>query len=697
MPDLLIEIGCEELPASACREAIAQVPGLMTQALAAARLPEREPTVMVAPRRIAVFVPDLPEARDGRTVEVRGPAEQAALDADGNHTKAAEGFARAQGVEAKDLVLREDGGRRYVFAVRQEPAADTAELMPELARAVLEGIRFGKNMRWGDGEGLRFSRPVRWLVAKLGSRTVEFELQGLRAGGTSRGHRFLGGPAEIADAAGYREALRAQAVVADHAERRTEIVDGLDREARRLGVEWSDPGGKLEEVLFLVERPGILVGDIKPEHLRLPERVLITAMQSHQRYFPLRAADGTLQPRFLSVSNGDPAHGEVIAHGNASVLDARLQDAAFSFDRDREAGLPALNQRLATIVFHKRLGTMADKRDRLEALAFRIAADTGLDAVTIDHAVKAASLAKADQGAVLVAEFSDLQGEVAAVYAELDGVPADVCAAVREHYLPEGPDSPLPSGPAGAVVALAEKLDNLTGAFLVNEVPSGSKDPYALRRAAAGVVRLLLDRGWDTPHAPWLSTAAEGFRGQGANLELDDATAIGNLEAFIGDRLAYTLAEEGVGAEASAAAQGAGLSSLVRVAGWARAIQAARGTEAFTHAWTACTRLVKIGARAEDPGVRFASVGDAGEDALAAALAAARAGIEEGRAAGSFTAALDAARPLADAVDRFFTDVLVNADDPAVRARRYALVNEAAAVLLRVADFTKVTDQGGER
>ncbi|MCC6831988.1 MAG: glycine--tRNA ligase subunit beta, partial [Thermoleophilia bacterium] len=301
MPDLLIEIGCEELPASACREAIAQVPGLMAQALAAARLPEREATVMVAPRRIAVHVSGLPEAREGRTAQVRGPAQQAAFDADGTPTKAAEGFARGQGVAASDLVVKEDGGRAFVYALREEPAADTADLVPELARAVLEGLRFGKNMRWGSGDGLRFSRPVRWLVAKLGDRTVAFDLQGLVAGGVSRGHRFLGGDAEIPDPAGYREALRGQGVVADHVERRAEIVAALDAAAADTGCAWRDPGGKLEEVLFLVERPSVLVGDIDPQHLRLPEKVLVTAMQSHQRYFPLRRPEGSLEPRFLSV------------------------------------------------------------------------------------------------------------------------------------------------------------------------------------------------------------------------------------------------------------------------------------------------------------------------------------------------------------------------------------------------------------
>ncbi|HWH15542.1 MAG TPA: glycine--tRNA ligase subunit beta [Miltoncostaeaceae bacterium] len=699
MSDLLVEIGCEELPASACREALAQVPGLVADALAAARLPERTATVWVAPRRIAFVVPDLPATREGRRLEVRGPAARAAYGPDGVPTRAAEGFARAQGVAVEALELRGDGDRRHVVALRDEPAVPVTDLVPDLVRHVLEGIRFGKNMRWGDGEGLRFSRPVRWIVAKLGDATVPFALHGIDAGGTSRGHRFLGGPVEVPDAGGYRDALRTVGAVADQDERRREIVEGLDAAAAEEGCAWSDPGGKLEEVLYLVERPSVIRGDIDPSHLRLPERVLVTAMQSHQRYFPLRRPDGSLAARFLAVSNGDPRHADTIARGNAGVLDARLQDASFSWDRDREAGLDALDARLATIVFHARLGTMAHKRDRLAAGAARIAAAAGLDAATQADAERAGRLAKVDQGAVLVAEFSDLQGYVGAEYARLEGEPPPVCDAVRDQYLPEGPESPLPEGAAGACLALAEKIDNLTGAFLAGEVPTGSKDPYGLRRAAAGVVRILLDRGWDLSLRPLLEATADTLRSQGADLAGAAAPALDQLEAFVADRLAFQLAEEGVGAEAAAAAQGARVGGVVATARWARQIETARTTDAFQAAWTGCTRVVRISARAPegDPVTAFHPAGDAGEDRLADAIAAARPGVESARAALDLPAALAAVRPLAEAVDRFFQDVLVNTDDVAARARRYALLRSAAEVLTGVADFTRVTDQGGSR
>jgi len=697
MPDVLLEIGCEELPASACREAIAQAPGLVADALAALRLPDVPVDVMVGPRRIAMIIPGLPAEREGRTRAVRGPAEQAAYGPDGTPTPAAIGFARAQGISADALVVREDGGRRFVFAEIAEPAVATASLVPEIARAVIDGMRFSKNMRWGEGTGLRFSRPVRWIVAKFGSETVRFDVHGLSSGDVSRGHRFLGGPTDIASADRYRPALRAVGVIADHRERRKEIVAELNKAAAAIGCTWRDPGGKLEEVLFLVEHPSAIVGDIRPEHLRLPERVLVTAMQSHQRYFPLTRTDGALEPRFLAISNGDPAYAETITRGNSDVLDARLQDAAFSFDRDREAGLAALDARLDTIVFHKRLGSMADKRDRLAAGAADLARAVGLGAEAVMAAERAGRLAKVDQGAVLVAEFSDLQGYVGAEYAALEGEDEAVVVAIREHYLPEGPDSPLPSTSVAACVALADKIDNLVGAFLVGEIPTGSKDPYGLRRAAAGLVRVATDRGWDFDLARVLAAAAARLIAHGTELPADPTGALAELDAFVGDRIAFQLSEEGVSAECAAAAQGAHLGSIVATVAWARALDAARADAGFWEVWTASTRLVRIAARGDGTAAPFVSVGDPGEDALAVARQAAADGIDDARAGRDLAAAIAAARPLAAAVDRFFTDVLVNADDPGVRARRYGLVRETAAVFGGIADFTKVTDQGGQR
>jgi glycyl-tRNA synthetase beta chain len=698
VPDLLIEIGCEELPSSACREAIAQAPALMDAALADLSLGDGGAVAWVAPRRIAVYVADVAERQGGEAMSVRGPAASAAFDAGGVATKAAEGFARGQGVSVDDLQVREDpsSGREFVWVDKAGDDAPLVDLVPEIARRVLEGLRFGKTMRWGDGLGLRFSRPVRWITAKAGDRTVQFEVAGIPAGGTSMGHRFLGGPVEVTAAGSYRDDLRASCVIADHRARREAIVSGLDAAAAVAGGTWSDPAGKLEEVLHLVEWPSVITGAIRPEHLALPERVLVTAMQSHQRYMPMHGPDGALMPLFLAVSNGDPAAADIITRGNEDVLDARLQDAAFSYERDVAAGLDELGRRLDDIVFHARLGTLAQKRDRLVAGVADLAGAVDAPPDAAAAAAEAASLAKSDQGAILVAEFSELQGFAAAHYARRAGRPDAVCDAIAEQYLPEGPESPVPATEAGALLACAEKVDNLVGAFLVGEIPSGSKDPYGLRRAAAGLVRVALDRGWDLMPHELLLPAMQRLRDQGADLALEDDEAIAALSAFISDRLVHHLGQEGVPQDAVRAAEGASPGGLATVAAWARALDGHRDDPALARAGMGANRCRRIVAGSEHGHGGFASAGDPDEDALAAALDVAEQNIAAARAAGDAPAAIAAAEQLAGPVDAFFDAVMVNADDPQARDRRHALVRRAGEAYGQVADFEVLVLKGGE-
>ncbi|HMM49509.1 MAG TPA: glycine--tRNA ligase subunit beta, partial [Miltoncostaeaceae bacterium] len=628
---LLLEIGCEELPSSACREALEQVPTLFAAALAGAGIAGEHPAqVWISPRRIALSA-TVPGGIAPTTRRHRGPAADAAFDAVGAPTKAAAGFARGKGVAVEELVVEEDGGRRFVFALERLPGRAIDELVPDIARAIIGGLRFSKNMRWGDGRGLRFSRPVRWLVAKVDERTVAFEAFGLTAGDRTRGHRFLGAPATVAHARDYRDTLAGVAVVVDQNERERRIRADLDAAAAEAGGRWADPAGKLREVLFLVESPSVITGAIDAEQMRLPARVLVTAMQSHQRYFPLYDADGELMPRFLAVSNGDPAHAATITRGNEGVLNARLQDAIFSFDKDRALGLAALGARLDSIVFHQRLGTLADRRARLISTVADLVAALGVDAPTAAHAARAAELAKADQGAVLVDEFSDLQGYVAGEYARLEGEDPAVAVAIGEQYLPEGADSPLPSGPVGALVALADKLDALVGAFAVDEAPTGSKDPYGLRRAALGVVRILLDRGWDVDHAPLLRAAHARLDAQGADLALDGEATSAGLDAFLADRLAHILAGEGVAGDVVGAAAGPGLGGLVATATWARALGEVREDEALRDVWTAATRLGRIARKGSGTDVASAPGDDPGEAALREAIDAAAPAIATAR------------------------------------------------------------------
>ncbi|MBD0349238.1 MAG: glycine--tRNA ligase subunit beta, partial [Thermoleophilia bacterium] len=448
MPSLLFELGCEELPAAAVYEAEAQLPGLVRAAVGV-----EASEIYVGPRRIAFLVRDLPE----QTPEewVAGPPVRAG-------DKAAEGFARKHGV-ARDELVERDG----VLGVVKQPQP-IAEILAARLPAIAAGLSFSKSMVWEAG-GLRFARPLRWQLALLDAEPV-----GQYTRRTTYGHRWAGGEVEVPHAERYTETLRAAGVEPDPAERRRQIVEALDA----IGG-WSDPAGVLDEVVQLVERPVVLAAEFDQRYLELPERVAVTAMQAHQRYFPLGGA------RFAVVANsGDP---DVVRTGHARVLESRLEDATFTFERDVRVGIEALASRLASILFARGAGTFADKRDRLVRLVEAVGGG--------DASREAARLAKADQAAELVREFPELEGYIGGEYARLAGYPEAVAVAIEQQYLPDAAGGPLPSTEPGKTLAAADKIDNLTVAFALAQRPTGSRDPYGLRRAAIGLCRLALEGG----------------------------------------------------------------------------------------------------------------------------------------------------------------------------------------------------------
>jgi glycyl-tRNA synthetase beta chain len=608
MPTLLVELGCEELPSSAVEEAALQLPALAAEHLGAA--PDE---LFVGPRRLALLLRDVP----AETPEewVAGPPVRVG-------EQAAEGFARKLGVARADLVERHG-----VLGVVRPPRPAAATL-PARVEALVAGLQFGKSMEWSDGERRRrFSRPLRWTLVKLDEQTV--------VGETSFGHRFTTGPVEIPDAADYAERLRHAGVEPDQAIRRQRIVDGLDA----LGG-WRDPLGKLDEVVNLVESPQVVEAAFDERFLRLPPRVVETAMQAHQRYFPLGGN------RFAFVANGgDP---EVVRRGNERVLEGRLEDAAFTFDRDVAETIEGLAARLRTITFFQGAGSYADKTERVVALVR--AHGGGADAL------EAARLAKADQAAELVREFPELEGHIGAEYARLGGANKTVCAALDEQYLPDGADAPLPSTESGRLLAAADKLDTLQTAFALGHRPSGSRDPYALRRAAIGLVRL----------------AVEG--------DLDLRLPDGEVRAFVEDRLEGVL---GVPVEVVRAARGAGRQDVRETAALARFLDALPD-ERLAPVHEVHTRAARIvGDRADDEPVDPALLREESERSLAAALAGF---VPSGELERDF----DGAAALAPVVERFFDDVLVLDPDEAVRANRLRLLRDLRDRVGALGDFSQL-------
>lgn len=595
MPTLLVEVGCEELPASACYEAEAQL-----QELVRAHLGVDPSRVYVTPRRIAFVVDELPESAAEQLV--KGPPAS-------RRDQAAAGFAKKHGL-AEDELEERDG---HLWArVAGEPLR--GEPLLERLRAIVHGLQFGKSMRW-DASGHRFARPVRWACEKLDGET-------LWGSGTSFGHRFTHGELAIPSAQSYTETLRAANVEPDGAERRRQIVEALDA----LG-HWEDPLGKLDEVVHMVEWPLVFESAFDERFVRLPAKVVVTAMQSHQRYFPLGGN------RFAVVANGGDE--EIVRAGYTRVLDARLEDAAFTYDRDVAVGIEELAARLARISFIEGGGTFADKAERVVSLVTALGGG--------DEAREAARLAKADQASELVREFPELEGVIGAEYARLAGLPEVVCLAIAEQYLPDGADAPLPSTEAGRLLSAADKIDTLAVSFSLGHRPTGSRDPYGLRRAAIGLCRLAVEGGVTVSH------------------ELLDP----EVREFVEERLEGYL---DVPVEFVRAARRSAADTVGGVATRARVLFALEPDRlaAIHEVYVRSARLAKDAAGGWD----YSTLEDDAEKALAEALDAARPTLT----GQDLDAAVAEAERLAPVVHRFFEEVLVMHENEELRENRLALL-----------------------
>jgi glycyl-tRNA synthetase beta chain len=616
MATLLIEIGCEELPASACREAEAQLPELAHRALGA------EPAqVLVTPRRLALVVEDVPE----RTPDewLKGPPVKMT-------EQAAAGFAKRHGVAVEELQER-DG-----FLGVEVSGQPLAEVLPEQVETIIRGLAFSKTMRWDDS-GLRFPRPVRWRLAMVDAETV--------VGEATFGHRFTSGRLEVPEASEYVETLRGADVEPDSEERRRQIVAGLD------GVgEWGDPNGVLDEVVFLVELPIVIDGRFDERYLQLPRRVIETTIQHHIRAFPLG------ENRFAFVANGgDP---ETVRSGVENVVEGRLEDASFTFERDVKVGIDGLAERLSSITFFAAAGTYADKSERLAKLVEALGGG--------EAALEAARLAKADQASELVREFPELEGHVGAEYARLAGYPEAVSAAVEEQYLPDGADAPLPQTEAGRVLSAADKIDTLNVSFGLGHRPSGSRDPYGLRRAAIGVCRLATE----------------------ANLVIPRAVLEPEVRDFVEERLEGLV---DVPVEYMRAAREADLRDLGSVARLAQAL-AALPDERFGPIHTAYIRASRLAEKEEGAAAQLdpALLVEPAEVEVAQALERLDSQLETALEAGDYDAAVAAAAELGPALDRLFEDVLVMAEDTAVRANRLRLLLNVRETLGKLGELSQI-------
>ncbi len=685
---LAFEIGTEEIPAFDLHRATLQLEKLVPEALDAVRIPHGDVAVYTTPRRLIAIVADVADETEALEEVFRGPSAKIAFDADGNPTKAATGFARGKGVDVDALERREENGVEYVFATKSIAARDVAELLPGVLEGVITGISWPKSCRWGTTSEY-FSRPVRWLVALLDERVIPVRFAGLTAGNLTRGHRFLApGPHEVATAADLLGVVEAAHVVSSEQAREAVIREGVAQAEQRTGARAELPEKTLLEVVNLCEQPTVLVGTFDEEFLRVPEEIIVDAMLMHQRYFPLYDADGKLTNNFIVVSNGDPAHADTITGGNERVVRARLSDAKFFYEEDLKHPLETYVDRLDEVVFQETLGTMKEKADRIVALAKHLAADAQLSEADAADAERAAYLAKADLVTNAVVEFTSVQGVMGSYYAAACGEGDQVARAIADHYRPRFSGDEPPASDVGRIVAMADKLDTVCGLFAVGQGPTGSSDPFALRRSAIGIVAML-EAGLPVSLAAAIDAALGTYQDAGIDFDRDAIRA--EVADFFVTRTKVMLRDGGCSHDTMDAVLATGVEEPAQIIARTYVLEAERlgAPEAFDDLATAYARANNL--RDADLGVEVdeALLSDA-ERALLAATDEAAACVKEALAVDHFGAALAALAALRAPIDAFFEDVLIMDDDLALRENRLRLLNRFVAVFAHVADFGKM-------
>ena len=681
--DLLLEIGTEEIPAHAMPGMLRELGENAKKALKELRLAHGAVRTLGTPRRLALIVEGLAEKQEDVAEEKRGPSVQVAFDADGKPTKAAQGFARGQGVQAEALVTK-DG---YVYALVQETGERTEKVLEKMLPELIVGLSLPNSMRWGDLD-FRFIRPLRWLVALYGEQVVPFELARVKSSNTSRGHRFLStGDFTIQDAAHYEEACEKAFVIVDPARRKTEIEEGLVKEAKAHGGIAEITPNLLEEVLYLVEYPTALSGSFEDKYLALPPDAVITPMRDHQRYFPVKAADGRLMPLFLTVRNGGAEYLATVQHGNERVLRARLADAQFFFDEDRKKSLEEHMEKLKTVVFQEGLGTVYEKSLRLEKLAAKIAGAIGASEAEKKAAERAARLSKADLVTGMVTEFTELQGVMGKEYARLDGESEDVALAIDEHYMPRFAGDALPKTCAGLVVSLADKMDNIVATFSRGLIPTGSQDPFALRRQALGMVHSIIEAGVTVSLRELVNWTMD-------LLAIQDAAVREKMQADVADfmrlRLKNVLAEAGIRYDVADAVLG-DIDDVRRVMLAAEAVRAQLAAPDMAAAVQAFVRVANLAAKAEgEARIDEALFETEEEKELMKAYASAKSAAESLVEAHDYVGIIDDFKDLAEPINAFFDAVMVMAEDADVRRNRLSLLKSIDCLLREVADFSKI-------
>jgi len=699
---LLWELGTEEIPARFLPDLIQQITRLAGNGLQENGLAYESLRVLATPRRLTLQVEGLAEKAADVETEVKGPSLKAAYDGEGQPTKALLGFCRGQGLDPAELYQKELNNSIYLFGLKKTQGRLAVEILPELLPGIADKIFFPKPMRWGHNPA-RFVRPIHWIVALYGEEVIPFSYAGVESGRVTRGHRVLGSSCiEISEPSVYEGLLEQNYVIVDQERRREIIQSQIQAVAESVNGIVDEDEELLEEVVFLVEYPTALAGHFAEKYLELPPELVITPMREHQRYFPVHDAEGKLLPRFITVRNGDDYRLDLVAAGNERVLCARLEDAEFFYREDLRRPMSENVEKLSAVVFHEKLGSLRQKVGRIVALAEYIGQQLGFSQTELEHTSRAAYLAKADLASHVVYEFPELQGIIGEYYALAAKEDAAVAQAIREHYQPRFAGDELPESKAGLAVALADKLDTMLAFFAIGQIPSGSQDPFALRRAAAGCTQIIVRHQLNLVLRDVLGYAYGLLEKDVPNLDMSlMPERIESAVSFLHQRLENLLSEGGVSYDVVNAIQSIGLQqgNLFAAQRRALALQSFRSHPAFPQLLAGFNRSANIlrsaaekGQSMELPPVTEARFVDPTENQLFAAVQAAESRFAALVEAGSYQEALECLSQLAEPINAFFEAVMVMDPDLDVRANRMSLLQRIVAMADSMADLRKIVE-----
>ena len=683
--DLLLEIGLEEMPARFVTDSMNQLANKVRAWLEEKKINYRELLAYSTPRRLALLVLDVDVVQADIHEEAKGPAKKIAQNESGEWSKAAIGFSRGQGMSVDDIYFKEINGVEYAHVKKFIEGQETKSLLPEL-NDIIKGLTFPKNMRWAD-QDLRYIRPIKWLVALFGQEVVPFSIANVQSNNWSMGHRFLGSRIELTEPVNYEKEMLAQYVVVDPQIRKNNILSQLKELEEEKN--WVIPVDEdlLEEVNNLVEYPTVLYGQFEEEYLKLPEEVLITSMKEHQRYFPVKSADGELIRYFVTVRNGGSEHLDKVAKGNEKVLRARLSDAAFFYAEDQKMDIQQALKKLNSIVYHEEIGTLANKVDRVRRLTNMITQKLNFTDEEKQTAERAAEICKFDLVTNMVNEFPELQGHMGEKYARQKGEKEAVAVAINEHYMPRNADDRAPEGNAGAVLSIAEKVDTIASFFSIGMIPSGSQDPYALRRQATGVVQTFLHKDWkiqleDLIQQSLLLLEAEGIVKQ--NLE----TLSQELIAFFKLRIKHLLQEKGIRYDLIDAVLGNEVGIISTLVNKAVVLEGKKNTDDFKENIEALSRILNIASKSKENGdIQEALFENEDEQQLYDKFKAVSGLLNESVTEEYYFELLVSMKP---EINQYFDHTMVMAENEAVKQNRLNLMVKISEIIRKFANVNEI-------